>query len=489
MPRPSIVASVLLVAFAVGFWPLASAYPPPPPTRKELLGKLHKVQADMNKLQSDEATELGKIYNHYAPLRGKAAGSLNKLRRDMAKLHNEEWTELSRAIDPAKVKAVKEKYAPQIADLEKQLKPKFEAMARMTEKRNDELARIESDWSIELAKLDAPGLKAAELRAKERIELHALIDPEKAKAIEADFAPQFADLEKKAKALSKAQEEANKKRLAEKAAAQEALQDQLKVLDPPEDRLEDQIAQLRAQRDTALADADTADKKKEVQAGFDTQIKAVQARVKELDQDMAVARHLALNQMAAADAAYWATLAKLDPPEDRLDARWAALHDAERTEIAKTADPAKVKAVHARYDAQIQVLEAKMQSREGEIVHLAHKKQEQEAKVIAAWYAQIMKVDPAQDALSYKLFVVKTKEQAELRKALDPGKEEAIRARFRPKFTDLQKKINDQEKDLSVLGQKQRDEMTKVIDRYNGKLTPMQKHAADLVEQIQKAKK
>jgi hypothetical protein len=489
MPRPSLVASVLLAGLVVGFWPAASAFPPAGPSRKDLLGKLAQVQADMNKQEIEEAKELGRIYERYAAERRKAATPLGKLFGELNKLRAEERAELAKAVDPAKVKAIKEKYAQQIADLEKQLKPKEEALAKLTAKRDAELAKIEGEWWAELTKLDAPALKVAELRAKERRELYGLIDPTKAKAIEAAYAPKFAELEKERKALAKALEEARAKRLADVAAARAGLQEQLNLLDPPEGRLADRIAQLRAERDASLADADTPEKKKEVQTGFDLEIKALQGRAKELGQDMALAQTQALNQIAAADAAYWAAVAKLDPPGDSLADKRARLHEQERAEIANTADPAKVKAIKAAYDAQIQALEAEMQSREGAIAQLAQKKRKEEAKVIAAWYAQFIKADPAQEALLYKLALVRVKEQAELGKALDPVKVEAVRAAFAPKFAEVQKKINDQEKALTVQTQKQREEMTKVIDKYALKLAPMQKHAAELIDQIQKAKR
>jgi len=484
-----IVVAVLLVAFGLGFWPPVAAYPPPPPTKKQLLGRLRKVQADMTKVEADESAELGKIWTRYAPQRTKLAKPLYKTFAEIGKLRHEEWTELSKAIDPAKVKAIKEKYAPDLAALEKQIKPKEEAMVKVTAKRDAEIAKLESDWSAELAKLDAPAIKAAELRVKERAELQGLIDTAKAKEIEATFSPKFAELDKKSQALTKAMAEANTKRLADNAAIQTALQAQLDTLDPPDNRLSAQVAQVRAERQAALADADTLEKKKEVQDGFDPQIKPLLAKAKDLEQDMAHAQRLAADQRGAAEAAYWATIAKLDPPEDRLEDKRILLYEEERAEIAKSADPAKVKAVHAKYDAQIETLNKKMQSREGDIAHLAHKKRELEAKIIAAWHAQMMKSDPSEEALELKVLVLKAKEQNEMRKALDPAKERAIHAKFEPKLMELGKKLYEQEQALSAVAQKQRDEMAKAIDNYNGKLAPMQKHANDLIVQFQTAKK
>jgi hypothetical protein len=283
--------------------------------------------------------------------------------------------------------------------------------------------------------------------------------------------------------------QANERRQEKIAKVEAELQEQLAQLDPPEDRLEDKLGLLWAQRKAGLAEATTVDARKALLAELDPAIKEMQQKKKALESAMEMARTLAKIKIQGIQAVYRTEMSIIDPPEDRMEGQVRRLRQEERTEIAKLADPTKVRAIQASFAPRIADLEKKINAQEGDKAQLIKKMQAEEAKIITAWHAQMAKIDPPADRLSHKLHMLREKEQAELRSALDSAKVAAIQAKYHSKIQDLLKKIQSRDEKIAQMAAKHHQDMNALIGGLQGKIASVEKQLGQALAQLALAKR
>ncbi len=233
MCRPTFVPGVLLIALSAILTGVEAApptkprKPPPPSPQKKLMIELGNVQAEIQKIQAEETIALGKVHAKYGPDRARHAHRVAELFADLRKLHAEEWAQLKLAIDPTKAKAIREKYATEMADLEKRIAQKAVKIEELTIKRDQDILAAEKKWFEAMLPLATPEKKLAELNAKEREALYKLFTGEKAKAIHDAYDSKIVALEKEITAMQTAVGEANATRRKARAAVKSALSEKL----------------------------------------------------------------------------------------------------------------------------------------------------------------------------------------------------------------------------------------------------------------------
>jgi hypothetical protein len=494
MLRPSVVPGVLLIAVNAVLLTTADAAPPakprkppPPSPQKMLMIQLGKVHSDMQKIQADEVATLGKIHAKFAPERARHARRAAELLGELRKLHGEEWAQLKRALDSAKAKAIREKYATEIAEVEKKIVEKSAKIEQLMIKRNQEIIAAEKNWFETMTLLATPEKKLAELNAKEREALYKLFTGEKATAIHDAYGPKIAELEKKLAVMETTVGEANGTRQKARAALRSALNDKVALLDPPVDGLSAQLSGLKAERNAALALA-SVEENKAVLAEFNPQIEALLARMKPLQEDIALLRQVAANEEAAIDASYWASIAALDPPEENYADQIAALRDEEWEELWALEKSPKAKAIRAEYDSKKKAVLANIEHKEANLAKQNGTFQANINKIIKNSNSSIAALDVGDLKLEFKLMVLQAKEQVELRKAIDPAKAAAVHELFSEKIAEVKKKIIHQDEELGALALKQRGEMNKVIADHETRLAPLRKRAAELMTRLASGK-
>jgi chromosome segregation ATPase len=433
-------------------------------------------------LQSEELRELIGIIKR----RDAEIARLNQpqlqLRDALTKVRAREWAELRNSIDPAKAEAIRAKYKHEIEELVEKIKARESEMARLTAKMHADLAALDRARIDESAKLERPEVKIARLLAEERAELHKLLDPDKVESIRAEYSRKLAELEKKVLDLAQAKRRALEECEAGKAKIEAELAASLYKLDPPDDRMGSKLALVKAQWEVAMENASTADQRKEVQAIYDATVKALKEQANELRENKKFDRRLVKDRIAEVQAACQAKLAKLDPLADSLKDQIARLLQEEKDQIAKLADPRKVKEIHDRFDGQIKRLEQKIYSHDEETKR-AYKLEADKKKIIDAWRAELKKLD-SPDQLERKLYLLR--ERVELNQAFDPAKERAIREKFAGEISDLQKNLGKGHQEKAQMLLQISLDLQKTIDKFNRQLAPLEKRLADLIAQLSK---
>ncbi len=238
-----------------------------------------------------------------------------------------------------------------------------------------------------------------------------------------------------------------------------------------------QLSRLRADRDAALNLAVTAEERKAVKAALDPMIELLKAREDPLKADIKLLKRVTDNEEAAIDAAFWAAVAALDPPEENLAHQIAALRDQEWEELIALEKSPQAKAIRAEYDTKKKGVLTSIEHKEANLAKQIGTIRARIAKINKDYDASITALDGGDVKLEFKLMVLHAKEQVELRKAIDPTKAAAVVEKFSEKMAEVKKKIKEADEELAAVALNQRNEMNKVIADYEVRLGPLHKRA------------
>jgi hypothetical protein len=235
-------------------------------------------------------------------------------------------------------------------------------------------------------------------------------------------------------------------------------------------RLYAEIARVRGEKKTAVYKKASPDKLQAIQAKYQPQIQALVKKKKAAEIQIASLTRQKQVELAKTRATYSKRIAKLDPPEGKLERLLEiAMVDASIAAY-KLVDSAKAAEIRAKFQPQLKAMRGRIRARDVLLPSLDKQLNAQTAAIRAFYQARIAELDAAAERPELRMVRLLEARAFELANASDGKKRDQITADYIAKIAALQKLIDAKNERIALLTRQQNDQIAAVLAVYRGEL-------------------
>jgi hypothetical protein len=179
------------------------------------------------------------------------------------------------------------------------------------------------------------------------------------------------------------------------------------------------------------------------------------------------------NHLARIQAAFHQEVRKLDGGKESLESQIARLRHEESAALRKVFDLPRMRAIEAKYDAQVAELQKLVRAREARMANLARKKRAETAAVWAAYRARVAKLDDPDGRLETKLARLWDQQRVELLRLVDRTQYRVVGGKFVSNVTVVERQVANLPLQMTAVQEAEDKSVTAVRSDYEARIAKL----------------
>jgi hypothetical protein len=453
---------------------------PPPPRPPAHPGELAQLQRDLANVVSTQQAELSNVDKRYRAEVAKL--DLGKLYFEVGSLWFQRDLALQKLIDRSALKQINHKYQPRIDELQKQIAAREQKLNQLNGKLNAAVSKVEGHYRSRLRKVDGAEdkleAKLWEVLAERNEELLKLINSPEVRTRTRELQGRIDAQYRRIAARLKKQQEIGIHKLRKLAELDRNCARWLAELDGSRPDVE--LARLLEKQRLELVDVIDATVRAEILATYQADIAIIEGRVASRKARLSELAKWKLEQAAEIGAWFLAEIAGLDLLET-LMIELADLRALQLNGLVSLVVAEQAQAIIKRYEPKIEGLEAKILTKDVQMLKVLEHMEAEIARSTAATRAEISKVDSGEDALEFKLARLYEQRWAEMVQAVGRINIKGVLNEYDPKIARAKRELAMAEKQYMTATQHYFNDTNAIVRRHAPQIAHLQQHIGQLM--------